>query len=229
MARLKVLIVDDEEDILDLLEYNLEHDGYEVVRASNGEEALKQLVAEKPGLVLLDIMMPRMDGVQTCLRMRQMNEGKEICIIFLTARAEEYSEIAGFDAGADDYIAKPIKPRLLLSRIKAVLRRGKNDEAEKDKGKEMLVGNLRIVKDEYIVYKDGRPVSLPKKEFELLELLASKPGKIFPRETILEKIWGTDVVVVDRTIDVHIRKLRKKFGEDFIETVKGVGYKFVKK
>lgn len=228
MGKTRVLIVDDEEDILDLLDYNLKQDGYKVIRAANGDQALKLVVSEKPELVLLDIMMPKMDGVETCRRMRATKEGKKAFIIFLTARAEEYSEIAGLEAGADDYIAKPIKPRLLLSRIKAVMRRGKGEKEGSSESNITTVGNLKIVKDEYVVYKDGEAISLPKKEFELLDFLASKPGKIFPRELILEKIWGTDVLVVDRTIDVHIRKLRKKVGQDYIETVKGVGYRFVK-
>ncbi|MCB9231697.1 MAG: response regulator transcription factor [Bacteroidia bacterium] len=228
MPKTKILIVDDEEDILDLLEYNLQKEGYQVLRASDGESALATLKEENPKLVLLDIMMPRMDGVETCRRMREMEEGKQCFIIFLTARSEEYSELAGFEAGADDYIAKPIKTRILMSRIHAMLRRGKEKVAEATPESTIRVHDLEIKRDEYMVYQEGKPIGLAKKEFELLEFLASKPGKVFPRELLLEKVWGTDVLVVDRTIDVHIRKLREKLGKDYIETVKGVGYKFRK-
>ena len=224
MARNKVLIVDDEKDILDLLEYNLEKEGYEVLSAMDGEEAISKAKAEKPNMVLLDIMMPQMDGIETCRRLRELPELKGTFIVFLTARAEEYSELAGFDAGADDYIAKPIKPRVLLSRIKAILRR---DQAFKDEQDLLNVKDLEIIRDEYIVRRGNEIFNLPRKEFELLYFLASKPGKVFRREKLLEKIWG-DVYVVDRTIDVHIRKLREKIGEGYIQTVKGVGYKFAK-
>lgn len=224
MARNKVLIVDDEKDILDLLEYNLEKEGYDVLLAMDGEEAISLAKSEKPNMVLLDIMMPQMDGIETCRRLRELPELKGTFIVFLTARAEEYSELAGFDAGADDYIAKPIKPRVLLSRIKAILRR---DQAFKDEQDVLNVKDLEIIRDEYIVRRREEIFNLPRKEFELLYFLASKPGKVFRREKLLEKIWG-DVYVVDRTIDVHIRKLREKIGEGYIQTVKGVGYKFAK-
>jgi len=224
MARNKVLIVDDEKDILDLLEYNLEKEGYEVLSAMDGEEAISMAKTEKPNMVLLDIMMPQMDGIETCRRLRELPELKGTFIVFLTARAEEYSELAGFDAGADDYIAKPIKPRVLLSRIKAILRR---DHTFKDEQDLLNVKDLEIIRDEYIVRRGNEIFNLPRKEFELLYFLASKPGKVFRREKLLEKIWG-DVYVVDRTIDVHIRKLREKIGEGYIQTVKGVGYKFAK-
>ena len=224
MARNKVLIVDDEKDILDLLEYNLEKEGYEVLSAMDGEEAIAMAKTEKPNMVLLDIMMPQMDGIETCRRLRELPELKGTFIVFLTARAEEYSELAGFDAGADDYIAKPIKPRVLLSRIKAILRR---DQAFTDEQDLLNVKDLEIIRDEYIVRRGNEIFNLPRKEFELLYFLASKPGKVFRREKLLEKIWG-DVYVVDRTIDVHIRKLREKIGEGYIQTVKGVGYKFAK-
>lgn len=224
MARNKVLIVDDEKDILDLLEYNLEKEGYEVLSAMDGEEAIAMAKTEKPNMVLLDIMMPQMDGIETCRRLRELPELKGTFIVFLTARAEEYSELAGFDAGADDYIAKPIKPRVLLSRIKAILRR---DQTFKDEQDLLNVKDLEIIRDEYIVRRGNEIFNLPRKEFELLYFLASKPGKVFRREKLLEKIWG-DVYVVDRTIDVHIRKLREKIGEGYIQTVKGVGYKFAK-
>lgn len=224
MAQNKVLIVDDEKDILELLEYNLEKEGYEVVLAMDGEEAIEKARKEKPNMVLLDIMMPQMDGIETCRRLRELPELQSTFIVFLTARAEEYSELAGFDAGADDYIAKPIKPRVLLSRIKAILRR---DQAFKEEQDILKVKDLEIIRDEYIVRRGEQIFNLPRKEFELLFFLASKPGKVFRREKLLEKIWG-DVYVVDRTIDVHIRKLREKIGEGYIRTVKGVGYKFAK-
>lgn len=224
MAQNKVLIVDDEKDILELLEYNLEKEGYEVLLAMDGEEAISKAKKEKPNMVLLDIMMPQMDGIETCRRLRELPELKSTFIVFLTARAEEYSELAGFDAGADDYIAKPIKPRVLLSRIKAILRRDQTFKEEQDI---LNVIDLEIIRDEYIVRRGEEIFNLPRKEFELLYFLASKPGKVFRREKLLEKIWG-DVYVVDRTIDVHIRKLREKIGEGYIRTVKGVGYKFAK-
>ena len=224
MQQYKVLVVDDEPDILDLIEYNLKNEGYEVTTAGDGETALRHAKDFKPDLVLLDIMMPKLDGVETCRRMRELPETKHACIVFLTARAEEYSEIAGFEAGADDYITKPIRPRVLMSRIKAVLRRGLDEGTEEVQV--LKIGDLEIVRDEHLVYQAGRPITLPKKEFELLFFLASKPGKVFSREVLLEKIWGTDVYVVPRTIDVHIRKLREKLGEAYIQTIKGVGYKF---
>jgi two-component system alkaline phosphatase synthesis response regulator PhoP len=220
----KILIVDDERDILELLEYNLVKEGYEVLKASDGEEALDLVKNNPVDLILLDIMMPKLDGIETCRRLREMPEGKKTYIVFLTAREEEYSEVAGFDAGGDDYIPKPIKPRVLLSRLKALFRRGQEHSSNPEQRLKIL--DLEILRDEYLVYKNAKAISLPKKEFELLFFLASKPGKVFPRETLLEKIWGTDVLVVDRTIDVHIRKLREKLGEDYIQTIRGVGYKF---
>lgn len=225
MRRAKILIVDDEPDILDLLEYNLQNDGYQVYRTEKGEEAVEMVREYRPELVLLDIMMPEMDGVETCRQIRQLNEGKNVYVMFLTARSEEYSEVAGFDAGADDYITKPIRPRVLLSRIKAILRRGLMNDGLEDTGP-LKVADLEIVRDEFLVYQNGNPINLPKKEFELLHFLASRPGKVFSREVLLKNIWGTDVYVVPRTIDVHIRKLREKLGEQYISTVKGVGYKF---
>jgi two-component system alkaline phosphatase synthesis response regulator PhoP len=219
-----ILIVDDEKDILDLLEYNLLKEGYQVLKASDGEEALNVVRNNPVDLVLLDIMMPKLDGIETCRRLREMPEGKKTYIVFLTAREEEYSEVAGFEAGGDDYIAKPIKPRILLSRIKAIFRRGLDHQNNPEQSLKIL--DLEILRDEYLVYKNGVPISLPKKEFELLFFLASKPGKVFPREILLENIWGSDVMVVDRTIDVHIRKLREKLGDDYIQTIRGVGYKF---
>ncbi|MFN0201281.1 MAG: response regulator transcription factor [Bacteroidia bacterium] len=223
---MKILIVDDEEDILELLEYNLQKEGYEVSKAGDGEEAIKIALHFQPEVILLDIMMPKMDGVETCRKLRAMPLFKNTYILFLTARTEEYSELAGFEAGADDYIIKPIKPRVLISRIKAVMRR--NNEVEEGKEHEVLkIQDLEIVKEEYIVRKGEETISLPRKEFELLYLLASKPGRIFRREEVLEKVWG-DVYVVDRTVDVHIRKLREKLGDECIQTIKGVGYKMNK-
>lgn len=224
MQKYKILVVDDEPDILEVLEYNLKNEGYEVMSAPDGQAALEVAKKFKPDLVLLDIMMPRMDGVEACRRLRDMPETRGSYILFLTARAEEYSEVAGFEAGADDYITKPIKPRVLMSRIKAMLRRGAETVAEAEPTIE--IADLKIVKEEFLVYQRGTAISLPKKEFELLYFLASRPGKVFSREKLLEKIWGNDVYVVPRTIDVHIRKLREKLGEEYIQTIKGVGYKF---
>ncbi|NBV14213.1 MAG: DNA-binding response regulator [Sphingobacteriia bacterium] len=224
MQKQKILIVDDEKDILELLEYNLEKEGYTVLKASDGEAAIALLKSNPVDMVLLDIMMPKLDGIETCRRMRDTPEGKKTYIVFLTAREEEYSELAGFEAGADDYIPKPIKPRILLSRIRAMFRRGIEHENQPEHHLKVL--DLEIIRDEYLVYKNGHPISLPKKEFELLYFLAARPGKVFPREILLENIWGPDVLVVDRTIDVHIRKLREKLGDDYIQTIRGVGYKF---
>lgn len=224
MQRTKILVVDDEPDIVEMLSYNLTQEGYEVVTANDGEQALVVAKQELPELVLLDIMMPKLDGVEACRRLREMPEMRKSFVVMLTARAEEYSELAAFDMGADDYIVKPIKPRALLSKLKAILRRSLDvEDAEK---RNLRIGNLEIVLDEFLVYKDNHPITLPKKEFELLYFLAARPGKVFSRETLLEKIWGTDIYVVPRTIDVHIRKLREKIGEDYIVTIKGVGYKF---
>jgi len=216
------LLVDDEEDILEFLSYNLKKEGYKVFTALNGEEGLDVAKKELPNLILLDVMMPGIDGIEVCREIRGIPGLKDVLIAFLSARSEDYSHIAGFDAGADDYINKPIKPRVLLSRIKALLRRG---QPVKDSIPEDL-GGIRIDRESYLVFKEDQEISLPRKEFELLSLLASKPGKVFAREDILNKVWGGEVVVGDRTIDVHIRKLREKLGEDYIKTVKGVGYKF---
>lgn len=224
MSKYRILIVDDEKDILELLEYNLVKEGFAVMKAPDGEAALVIARTNVFDLILLDIMMPKLDGIETCRRLREIPDCKNTYIVFLTARAEEYSELAGFDAGADDYIAKPIKPRVLLSRIKAILRRGL--ESPEPSKANLKIGELEIIRDEYVVYKNGVPINLPRKEFELLYFLASKPGKVYPREVLLERIWGSDVLVVDRTIDVHIRKLREKLGENCIQTIKGVGYKF---
>ncbi|MBK9190152.1 MAG: response regulator transcription factor [Crocinitomicaceae bacterium] len=221
----KVLIIDDESDIRLLLRYNLEKEGYLVLDADNGEKGIELARQNSPDLILLDVMMPVMDGIETCERLRKIPELSSTMICFLTARAEDYSQIAGLDAGADDYITKPIKPKLLISRISALLRR-------KEKGSStvpVVTGtshSIEIDKEKYLVIKDGKPFTLPRKEFELLALLMSKPEKVFLRDVIMSAVWGNEVIVGDRTIDVHIRKLREKLGENHIITVKGVGYKF---
>ena len=223
MSKQKVLLVDDEQDILDLIGFNLEKEGFEVFTANNGRTGLEIAKQQIPDLILLDVMMPGMDGMDTCREIRDDAKLKHVVVAFLTARNEDYSQIAGFDAGADDYIAKPIKPRVLVSRVKALLRRNAPNETVE---KEIPSHGIVIDKDRYIVIKDGTQLNLPKKEFELLTLLVSKPGKVFSREEIFNKVWGTDVIVGNRTIDVHIRKLREKIGEDYIKTIKGIGYKF---
>lgn len=223
MKKEKILLVDDEQDILDLIRYNLEKENYEVKSAMNGRDAIKIAKEFLPDLILLDVMMPEMDGIETCIEMREIESLKPCIIAFLTARGEDYSQIAGFDAGADDYISKPIKPRVLLSRIQALLRRKRSAAGTKLGAS---VGGIIIDKEKYLVIQDGKELNLPKKEFGLLALLISKPGRVFTREIILNSIWGNDVVVGDRTIDVHIRKLREKIGSKFIKTIKGVGYKF---
>ena len=217
----RILVVDDEPDIVDLLKYNLETEGFEVSIASNGVEAIEVAKNKVPDLILLDVMMPEMDGIETCIELRKIEKLSNCYIAFLTARSEDYSQIAGFESGADDYISKPIKPRVLVSRIKAMLRRG----APEVKAVEEVNG-IFIDRDKYLVKVKDNELNLPKKEFELLALLASQPGKVFTREVILSKVWGEDVIVGDRTIDVHIRKLREKIGDNYIRTVKGVGYKF---
>ena len=220
----KILIVDDEPDILELIEYNLKKEGYQVFLASNGQEGINVAKKVHPDLIILDIMMPKMDGIEACRIMRAIPEFKNTFMVFLTARSEEYSEIAGFNVGADDYIAKPIKPRALISRINAILRRNTSpDEISENK---VEIGDLVIDREAYLVYQNGEKVVLAKKEFELLYLLASKPGKVYTREVILKNIWEDSVVVTNRTIDVHVRKLREKLGDDCVSTVKGVGYKF---
>jgi two-component system, OmpR family, alkaline phosphatase synthesis response regulator PhoP len=218
----KILVVDDEIDILEFIQYNLKKEGYDVHLAHNGQEAIDIAKKVKPDLILLDVMMPVMDGIEACKQIKSNSELEKIFIVFLTARAEEYSEIAGFNAGADDYISKPIKPRVLLSRISAILRR-KGKEIVESK---IVAGDITIDRETFLVYKNGAKIQLARKEFELLYLLAGKPGKVFTRDYILEKVWGDEVLVVDRTIDVHIRKLREKIGDEYIGTVKGVGYKF---
>jgi two-component system alkaline phosphatase synthesis response regulator PhoP len=219
----KILVVDDEEPILELLKYNLEKEGYDVRAANDGQQAVETAKKFHPDLVLLDIMMPKMDGVEACRQIRAMPELVNTFIIFLTARTEEYSEIAAFDGGADDYIQKPIKPRALMSRISALFRR---DSKKKNESSQIKVGDLTIDRSSYTIKVKGREVSLPKKEFELLFFLAQNPNKVFNRDELLQNIWGSDVYVLARTVDVHIRKVREKIGEDYISTVKGVGYKF---
>jgi two-component system alkaline phosphatase synthesis response regulator PhoP len=219
----KVLVVDDEEPILELLKYNLEKQGYDVRTAGEGAEAVEIAKKFHPDLVLLDIMMPKMDGVEACRQIRAMPELVNTFIVFLTARAEEYSEIAAFDGGADDYILKPIKPRALMSRISAIFRR---DSKKKPASSQIKIGDLTIDRTSYTIRVNNREVSLPKKEFELLFFLAQNPNKVFKRDELLQNIWGSDVYVLARTVDVHIRKVREKIGEDYITTVKGVGYKF---
>jgi two-component system alkaline phosphatase synthesis response regulator PhoP len=219
----KVLVVDDEEPILELLKYNLEKQGYEVKVATDGFSGVELAKRFHPDLVLLDIMMPKMDGVETCRQLRAIPELQNTFIVFLTARSEEYSEVAGFDVGADDYITKPIKPRALMSRISALFRR---DSKKKTTTAQITVGSLTVDRTSYTIKVKGREISLPKKEFELLFFLAQNPNKVFSRDDLLQNIWGSDVYVLARTVDVHIRKVREKIGDDYITTVKGVGYKF---
>lgn len=220
----RILLVDDEPDVLDFLSFNLKKEGYEVFTASDGKSAIQAAKKVSPNLIILDVMMPEMDGIEACKELRTLPETKNSLIVFLTARTEDYSQIAGLDAGADDYISKPLKPRVLISRINALLRRRLNPDGPV--GVVDVGGGIKINKESYSVTVGEEELSLPKKEFELLSLLASKPGKVFSREDILHKIWGEDVVVGDRTIDVHIRKLRQKLGEEKIKTLKGIGYKF---
>lgn len=220
----KILVVDDEPDIVELIAYNLKREGYQVYTAANGQEAVTTAKKVMPDLIILDVMMPKMDGIEACRIMRSMPEFKSTFMVFLTARSEEYSEIAGFNVGADDYIAKPIKPRALLSRINAILRRNMQNDEPVDEKLEVL--DLVIDREAFLVFKNGQKIVLAKKEFELLYLLASRPGKVYTREAILKNIWEDSVVVTNRTIDVHIRKLREKIGESYVATVKGVGYKF---
>jgi two-component system alkaline phosphatase synthesis response regulator PhoP len=222
----KILIVDDEADILELIEYNLKQEGYQVFTATNGQEAITVAKKVLPDLILLDVMMPKMDGIEACRLMRSLPEFKQTFMVFLTARNEEYSEIAGFNVGADDYITKPIKPRSLVSRINAILRRNGQQTEDDQSPKKLEIEDLVIDREAFLVYKAGKKVVLAKKEFELLHLLASKPGKVFTRDQILKNIWEESVIVTNRTIDVHIRKLREKLGDTYVGTVKGVGYKF---
>lgn len=221
---IRILLVDDEPDILEIVGYNLSSEGYEVFTAKNGVEGVAKAKKKKPHLIILDVMMPEMDGIEACEVIRNTPGLESTLITFLTARGEDYSQMAGFDAGADDYITKPIKPKVLVSKVKALLRRIKKEETGEEITK---VGDIIINREEYKIVNKGEEIILPRKEFELLSLLTSKPNKVFKREDILDKVWGNEVVVGGRTIDVHIRKLREKIGDDCFKTVKGVGYKFV--
>ncbi len=222
----KILVVDDEPDILEILAYNLRKEGFQVTTANNGEEGLKKAEEVKPDLIILDIMMPQMDGVEVCRNIRGRKEFDNTLIAFLTAREEDYSQIAALDVGGDDYITKPIKPRVLMSRVKALLRRSGRADEDNEADNIIEAGDLIIDKERVIVLRGEEEIELAKKEFELLTLLVSKPGKVFTREEIFNKVWGTDVIVGNRTIDVHIRKLREKIGDDYIKTIKGIGYRF---
>ena len=220
----RILLVDDEPDILEIVSYNLKKEGYKISTANDGVQAIEQAIKHKPHLIVMDVMMPNMDGIEACEKIREIPELRKTIITFLTARGEDYSQIAGLEAGADDYITKPIKPKVLVSKVKSLLRRLK---AENQADSTVIVGDITINRDEYVVFKGEKKIFLPRKEFELFSLLTSKPGKVFKRETILDRVWGNEVVVGGRTIDVHIRKLREKIGDDYFKTVKGVGYKFV--
>lgn len=226
MKKTKILIVDDEPDILDVLKFNLEKENFDVFVASNGEDALEIATQVIPDLIVLDIMMPKIDGVEVCRTLRRKEEFNQTLIAFLTARDEDYSQIAALDVGGDDYINKPIRPRVFISRIKALLRRSPRAEGAEEEVNTLQVGDLTIDKERISVKRNDEEIELAKKEFELLHLLVSKPGKVFSREEIFHKVWGTDVIVGNRTIDVHIRKLREKIGDDYIKTIKGIGYKF---
>ncbi|MFK8284073.1 response regulator transcription factor [Capnocytophaga canis] len=226
MKNMKILLVDDEPDILEIVGYNLEKEGFQLFSAKNGIEAIKIAEREQPHLILMDVMMPDMDGIEACERIRRNTNLSRTVIAFLTARGEDYSQLAGFEAGADDYITKPIKPKVLVSKVKALLRRF---SVEEEKVTSLTIDNLVIDRDEYKVIRNNEEIILPRKEFELLWLLASQANKVFKRDDILDKVWGSEVVVGDRTIDVHIRKLREKIGDDYFKTIKGVGYKLVVK
>lgn len=222
----RVLIVDDEEDILEILTYNLRKAGYDTRTASNGLEALDVTGDFKPHLILLDVMMPEMNGIEVCEKLRENELNKEILIAFLTARGDDFTQITGLEVGGDDYITKPIKPSVLVSRVKALMRRHPSVGVDGDAAV-IAAGEIRINTEEHLVYdENGEAIELPRKEFKLLSLLAEKPGRVFSRDEILNAVWGRDIIVGDRTIDVHVRKLRKKIGSDYIKTVKGVGYKF---
>lgn len=222
---IRILLVDDEPDILEILKYNLSSEGYNVYTANNGMEGVAKAKKKQPHLIILDVMMPEMDGIEACEIIRNSKGLENTIITFLTARGEDYSQVAGFDAGADDYITKPIKPKVLVSKIKGLLRRLKENESANEDI--VTVGNIVINREEYKIVNNGVELVLPRKEFELLSLLTSKPNKVFKREVILDRVWGNEVVVGGRTIDVHIRKLREKIGEEHFKTIKGVGYKFV--
>jgi len=229
-SKYKILLVDDEPDILEFLGYNLRKEGFVVHTAQNGEEALKEACRTLPQLIILDVMMPEMDGIETCEELKKIPNLNNTIIAFLSARGEDYTQIAGFDAGADDFITKPIKPKVLVSKVKALLKRYKHvdNTLQNTETKTVTVGNITIDKERYIIIKNNNKLVLPRKEFELLSYLISKPEKVFTREEIYDNVWGNNTVVGDRTIDVHIRKLREKIGSEYIQTIKGVGYKFVK-
>lgn len=220
-SKYRVLLVDDEEDILEFLSYNLLREGFEVSTANNGIRAIEQAKKEQPHLIIMDVMMPKMDGITAVEEIRKIPQLDNTLILFLTARSEDYSQIAGFEAGADDYVSKPIKPKILISRITAMLRRS----AKTDDSKVIKINGLEIDPLSFVVRKKGKKISLPKKEFKLLQLLANSPNKVFTRDEIFTKVWGDDVIVGDRTIDVHIRKIREKIGNEYITTIKGIGYK----
>jgi len=224
----RILLVDDEEDILEFVSYNLQREGFRVFSARNGLEAIQMTARIKPDLVILDVMMPEMDGIAACEEIRKLPGCKNVIIAFLTARGEDYSQIAGFEAGADDYITKPIRPKVLISRVKALLKRSGDVAADAHEDEKILkIGNITIDKERYLLLIEGRELTLPRKEYELLSLLVSKPDKVFTRDEIYKGVWGNNVIVGDRTIDVHIRKLREKIGNDHIRTLKGIGYKFI--
>ena len=221
----QILVVDDEQDILELIRHTLNKEGYEVHVAANGQQAVEKAKKIKPSLILMDVMMPVMDGMEACRQLKEDPETSNLPIIFLTARSEEFAELAGFEAGADDYISKPIRSRVLLSRIRAILRRNTGGSAEEEVVK-LEFEDLIIDRERFVVEYQGKSLQFPRKEFELLSFLASKPGRVFSRDEILENVWGNEVLVVDRTIDVHVRKIREKLEDRYIFTVKGVGYKF---
>ncbi len=225
----KILLVDDEPDIIEFVSYNLKKEGFQILTAHNGNDAITIAKKELPHLIVLDVMMPEMDGIETCEEIKRIPELENSLIAFLTARGEDYSQIAGFEAGADDYISKPIKPKVLISRIKALLKRYKSEDSSSsvEKADIIQIGDLTIDREKYIIINKGKELVLPKKEFELLMLLASKPDKVFTRDEIYNSVWGDSIIVGDRTIDVHIRKVREKIGQSHIKTIKGVGYKFV--
>ena len=222
---IKILCVDDEPDILEILKYNLSTEGYDIYTASDGLSALKKANEILPNLIIMDVMMPKMDGIETCEKIRSQDEFNDTLIMFLTARGEDYSHVAAYEAGADDYVTKPVKPKILVSKVKGLLRRFKKKTS--DEISEIIIDNIKIDREKYRVYISNETLELPRKEFELLYLLASKPDKVFKREKIMELVWGSEVFVGDRTIDVHIRKLREKIGDKYFKTIKGVGYKFV--
>ena len=223
ISSIKVLVVDDDPDIVEILKYNLKNSGYSVKSAGNGVEAIKKAKKFIPDIILMDVMMPEMSGIEACEEIKNIDQLSQAIIIFLSARSEDYTQISAYDAGADDYISKPVKPKILLKKISNI---AKKINSEKNAPNIIDLGSIKINKDEYVVIKDKKEILLPRKEFELLFLLATKPEKVFTREEIMNKVWGTQVVVGDRTIDVHVRKLREKIGEKHIKTLKGVGYKF---